>query len=367
MHETDLHLEPNEASDLCPVFDPGTLRARGWDEALLTVLDEAPVEEALALIVHEAGAAHGEGWTAIRVAADAGDATGKTDDSEACARRDGFVYVMGSQFGKKAGPLAAKRSWIARAPEQALLDALDGGAPVRLEVARTRFAIHRAVNDALAAANVAVLPIGERSRAAYIDATIATGEEKAKRWAGRVQPADHPINVEGIEFRAGGALLVGLRYPVTAHGQPILVEIDDVDALFGDPETPPACTAVWLLDGCGRANEPVGIRALHTHGDDRFDAIVGDLDAQNKGATVLEDHPHGGRATSRHVRFTLPAGPSGGTVATETVHDFGAVRRVEGIVVDAGGTAHYVLDEEGHVALRTLELDELQRPVAAAD
>ncbi|HWT93021.1 MAG TPA: hypothetical protein VN238_08505 [Solirubrobacteraceae bacterium] len=365
MHETDLHLEPNEASDLCPVFDPETLRARGWDEALLTVLDEAPVEEALALIVHEAGAVHGEGWTAMRVPADAGEAEGKTDDSEACARRDGFVYVMGSQFGKKAGPLAAKRSWIARAPEQALLDALDGGTPVQLEVARTRFAIHRAVNDALAAAKIEVLEIGARSRAAYIDATIAVGEEKSKRWAGRVRAADHPINVEGIEFRADGALLVGLRYPVTARGQAILVELDDVDALFTDPETPPACARVWVLDGVGTAAEPVGIRALHTHGDDRFDAIVGDLDAQNKGATVLEDHPHGGHATSRHVRFTLPAGNAGGgTVTAETVHDFGAVRRVEGIVVDPAGTAHYVLDEEGHVALRTLELADL---AAASD
>ena len=34
MHETDLHLEPNEASDLCPIEAPDLLARRGWDRAL---------------------------------------------------------------------------------------------------------------------------------------------------------------------------------------------------------------------------------------------------------------------------------------------------------------------------------------------
>jgi hypothetical protein len=45
MHETDLHLEPNEASDLCRVFDRATLRRHGWDRAFATVLDEATAED----------------------------------------------------------------------------------------------------------------------------------------------------------------------------------------------------------------------------------------------------------------------------------------------------------------------------------
>lgn len=357
MHHTDLHLEPNEASDLCPLFDEEVLRERGWDRAFLTVLDEETAEGSLALVVHDAGADHGVGWTALRVPADAGSQNGRTEDAEGCARRDGWAYVMGSQFGKKSGPLAAKRSWIARVPEAALLTAIDGGGPAPLEIARTRFAIHRAVNDALAGAAVEVLDLGARSREAYIDATIAEGAEKTKRWAGRVTPADHPINVEGIEFRSDGRLLLGLRYPVSVDGQPILVELADPGALFDDPERPPATTAVWVLDGCGTASEPAGVRGLHTGGDDRFDAIVGDLDAANKGATVLEDHPHGGAARSRHVRFELPLVAGGGAVGTEVVHEFGEIRRVEGIVVGDDGTAHYVLDEEGQVALRTLVAD----------
>ncbi len=40
LHSVDLHLEPNEASDLAEVCEPGLLEAHGWDRTFLTVLDE---------------------------------------------------------------------------------------------------------------------------------------------------------------------------------------------------------------------------------------------------------------------------------------------------------------------------------------
>lgn len=355
MHESDLHLDPNEASDLSPVFGPEVLRERGWDLAFVTVLDEAPAEGAIAVVAHAEAAAPGEGWEALRVGAKPSSGAGKTEDAEACARRGGHVYFLGSQFGKKAGPLAASRSWIARVSEASLAGALDGGT-AKLEIARTRFGLHRAVNDALAEAAVELLPLGPRAREAYIDATIALGAAKGKRWAGRVTSSDHPINVEGLEFRADGRALLGLRYPVTAAGHPLLVEIDDVDAVFAEPDAVPRCSNVWTLD-TGSPEAPAGVRALHSGGDDRFNAVVGDLDAAGKGATVLEDHPQGGAARSRHVRFELPLLAAGGAVGVEEVHDFGDVRRVEGVVVAPNGHAYYVIDDEGHVALRTLIFD----------
>jgi hypothetical protein len=355
LHESDLHLEPNEASDLAPVFEPEVLRERGWDLAFVTVLDEAHAEDALAVLTHPDGAGPGEGWDARRLTAKAGSAAGMTEDAEACSRRDGVVYLLGSQFGSKAGPLAASRSWVARASETSLADALDGG-EVTLEIARTRFGLHRAINDALTAAAVELLPLGPHAREAYIDATIALGAAKGKRWAGRVKSGDHPINVEGMAFRADGRALLGLRYPVTADGRPLLVEIDDLDAVFAEPDAVPRCSTVWTLEA-GNPEEPVGIRALHTGGDDRFDAVVGDLDAAGKGATVLEDHPQGAAARSRHVRFELPLVAAGGPVGVEEVHDFGEVRRVEGVVVAPDGHAYYVIDDEGRVALRTLIFD----------
>jgi len=353
MHQTDLRLEPNEASDLCRVFGPEILDRHGWDRAFATVLDEAPAEESLALLVHAAGTRLGRGWEALRVRADVARGAGRTEDAEACAVRDGHLYVFGSQFGSKAGPLAPSRSWIARVSEESLADAAAGGR-AEMELVRLRFALHRAVNDALAAAPVELLELGPRSRMAYVDATIVRGAERGKRWAGRVTSADHPINVEAAEFRADGRLVIGLRYPVTADGHPILVELADVDALFEEPDAIPSCGSVWVLADVGNPEAPAGFRALDSAGDDRFDAVVGDLDAAGKSATVLEDHPEGGNATSQHVRFSLPLTAAGGDVSSELVHDFGDVRRVEGVAQDRDGHVHYVIDEEGHVALRTL-------------
>jgi hypothetical protein len=354
VHETDLHLTPNEASDLSRVFGPETLARHGWDRAFATVLDETCAEECVALLVHAAGTELDEGWDAIRVATEPTAGKGKTEDAEACAVRGGFLYVLGSQFGKKAGPLSPRRSWIARVSEEALAEALQNGKP-ELEVVRLRFGLHRAINDALADAAVELLPLGPRTREAYIDATIALGAEKGKRWAGMVKSSDHPVNVEAAEFRSDGRLLLGLRYPTTADGHPILVELHDAEALFDGAE--PRCGNVWVLEGVGSREAPAGLRGLETRGDDRFDAIVGDLDAAGKSATVLEDHPEGGNAPSEHVRFRLPLTAGGGSVSAERVHGFGELRRVEGIAVDFEGHAHYVIDEEGRVALRTLIFD----------
>ena len=356
MHETDLHLEPNEASDLCPVFDPELLAARGWDRAFVTVLDEAPVEEAIVVLGHAADAGPGEGWDALRIAGRPTTAAGRTADAEACARQAGWVVLIGSQFGGKSGPLDPRRSWLARVRERSLADALDGGR-AEIEIARLRFGLHRAVNDALAGAGVDLIELGPLAREAYIDATIARGASEAKRWAGRVTSADQPINVEGADFRADGRLLLGLRYPVSAEGHPLLVELDDVHALFDDPDAVPRVANVWVLEDLGSALEPAGVRALHGEGRDRFDAVVGDLDAAGKGASILDDHPEGGRAHSEHVRFTLPLVAGGGSLTCERIHTFGDVRRVEGVALAPDGHAHYVLDNDGRVGLRTLVLE----------
>jgi len=45
------------------------------------------------------------------------------------------------------------------------------------------------------------------------------------------------------------------------------------------------------------------------------------------------------------------------SLGSKVVHHFGDIRRVEGVSVDHEGHAHCVIDEEGHVALRTLVFD----------
>ena len=53
------------------------------------------------------------------------------------------------------------------------------------------------------------------------------------------------------------------------------------------------------------------------------------------------------------VAFVLGGGDA---VGVEEAHDFGEIRRVEGVAM-ASGHAYYVIDDEGHVALRTLIFD----------
>jgi hypothetical protein len=349
--------KPNEASDLCPLPVRRLLDARGWDRAFVTVLDEVPAEESIAVLGHDEGAEPGEGWHALRVHGEPQAEAGRTEDAESCAWHDGWVYVLGSQFGSKDGPLEATRSWAARVRGEDLAAACDGGAPAPIRLVRLRFSLHRAVNDALAGAGIELLERGPLTTERYIDATIALGAAKGKRWAGRVTAADHPTNLEGADFRADGRLLLGLRYPVTADGHPILVEMEHPAALFDDPDRAPETGNVWVLEDVGSPESPSGIRALHAEGNDVFDAIAGDLDAAKKGATILTDHPERGRAESVHVRFKLPLTASGGALTPRRLHEFGAVRRIEGVALAHDGHAHYVIDEEGHVGLRTLLLD----------
>jgi hypothetical protein len=356
VHETDLALEPNEASDLCPLTAPSLLESRGWDRAFVTVLDEVAAEASIAVLGHDADAEPGEGWHALRVPCAPQADEGRTEDAEACASHDGWVYVLGSQFGAKDGPLEAKRSWVARVRGDDLAAAAADGSAAPLELVRLRFALHRAVNDALAGAALELIERGPLTTERYIDATIALGAAGDKRWAGRVTASDHPINIEGADFRSDGRLLIGLRYPVTAEGHPILVELTDPAALFGDPDAVPETGNVWVLEDVGSPEAPSGIRALHAEGNDRFDAIAGDLDAAKRGATVLADHPEGSAAESVHVRFDLPLAAAGGALTGRRLHEFGAVKRVEGVALAPDGHAHYVIDEEGHVGLRTLLL-----------
>ena len=345
LRQVDLNLEPNEASDLCQVHEPGLLDAQGWDAAFLTVLDEAPVEDAVVMLGHAAGAAPTEGWSTYRLRFDAGHDAGRSDDAEVVTvREEGLVYVLGSHYGAKDGPLEPNRQWVARFDVGHLAHGLDGARPP-LEVVRTEFRLHRAVNDALAAAGVVLFDVGPKAHDALIGATRRTGQQRGKPWADRVLTDDAPVNIEGATFLPDGKLLLGLRFPTTADGHPLLVEVADVDVLF-DGGTP-QCGTVWSLD-VGSRERPLGIRAM-----DGEHVIVGSLDARGKDSVLLVDHPEAGEAGCAHWRRDrLPAG--GGTVGARLVHDFGDLRSVEGVADGFGGHHLYVIDEESRVSMRFL-------------
>ena len=109
MQETDLRLEPNEASDLTPLGHEDARAGWAGDRAFATVLDEAPAEGSIAVIGHQAGASLTRAWYARRIRGKAGSSAGKTQDAEAWRHaHDGWFYALGSQFGSKDGPLDAQ-------------------------------------------------------------------------------------------------------------------------------------------------------------------------------------------------------------------------------------------------------------------
>lgn len=330
----------NEASDLLPVHSPELLAAHDARRAFWTVLDEGPVEECLALLVERTSG----GWEAHHVQVDAGRETGRTEDGEALAYANGWVYVVGSHYGSKGGPLRPRRAFFARFREA---DAAAGEFPIR--VVRNQFRLHRVINDALRDAVARPLQAGELVHTRFIAETLVRGMGKGKRWVSRLAHGDLPCNVEAAAFTDSGTLLLGLRFPVTADGEPILVEIAGVDGMFDDdPRTWPSVAGAYVLTGVTPPGALAGFRAMYARGDGSFDAVVGSIDATGKGSVLLDDHPTGADVLSRHVRFRLPA--AGHEAAGELISELAPFHNVEGLN-EIDGVRYYVTDEDHRVAL----------------
>ncbi|WDZ86939.1 hypothetical protein [Micromonospora cathayae] len=332
----------NEASDLLPVRSTALLRHHRARRGFWTVLDEGPVEQCLALLLERED---GE-WIAEHVDADAGVENGRTEDGEALAYHDGWVYVLGSHFGSKGGPLRPRRAFVARFRE----DDAAGPGPLPVRVVRNSFRLHRVLNDALAAATFPTLPPGDLVRARFISETVARGTSRAKRWVRRLTETDLPLNVEGAAFTPSGSLLLGLRFPVTTDGEPILVEVTGVPEMFAEPPAWPRAVRTYALTGVTPPGTLTGFRAVAATDDGGFTAIIGSIDALGKGSVLLDEYPHGGEVTSRHVRFRLPAGPEEQLVPGELVADLAPFHHVEG-VAEVDGRRFYVTDEDHRVVL----------------
>jgi hypothetical protein len=342
LRHIELAVAGNEASDLLPVRSPEVLRAHGATRGFWTVLDEGPAEACVALLVQGVDGV----WSAHHQAFDAGAETGRTEDGEALAARDGWVYVVGSHFGSKGGPLRPRRAFFGRFREA---DAAGPG-PVPLELVRNQFRLHRAINDALARAGISPLPPGERVHKRFIAETRTRGVTKAKSWVERVVSGDLPVNVEAAAFTPGGSLLLGLRFPVTDKGAPIIVQVAAVEGMFdADARTWPRVERAYALTGVTPPGTLTGFRALTAAGDGAYEAVVGSIDATGKGSVLLEDHPEGGDVLCRHVRFTVD-GSAGAEVPGEVVEELDPFHNVEGLAI-LDGEHFYVTDEDHRIAL----------------
>ncbi len=355
LFQMDLNLHPNEASGLSVIEDGALLEAQGWDVGFWAVLDEGKIEDCVAAIGHRRGSSQEDGWEIERLRARVTGDAGRTEDAEAITRDSatGFVYVLGSHFGSKSGPLQPKRGFVARFSE-AEVEHVTRKPAMHLEVARRSFVLHRAVNDAFGEHGMDLIPLGEQAREAFIDATIRRGKKERKKWAGLVREDDYPINVEGAAFRRDGSLLLGLRFPTAANGRPILVEIEGIERLF-EKDGQPEVLGFWTADAVGRGGDVAGVRdlALHsTEGDEELHLVTGNVDSRDKGSVLIEDYPGGRETVATHFRCPMPPNAHSGELKGAFVREFPNLPRVEGLAVADNDRAYYVTDEDEGVHLR---------------
>lgn len=364
LRRVELEAGQNEASDLLPVRDGDLLAAGGWDWALWTVLDDQPVEKGIVVCGHRAGSAATDGWQALAVPCRPLDKKGRTDDAEACAAYGEHVYVFGSHYGSKDGPLKRDRQFVARFREADARAALDEEGKLELDVRRNKFRLHRLLNDALREFGPELLELDDKVRHKVVGKALRKASKKGKRWARRIHDDDTPLNIEGAAFRDDGTLLLGFRYPVTREGQPLVAELRGIDRLFGDEAGEPQVSGFWVLEAGASAQAPDGIRALRLI-DGRLHAISGSLDSLDKGSILVDRHPEAAESHCVHLAGPLPpmpgaAGPATHRLPVERLHEFEGLRRIEGLARAPDGAYWYVSDDED-----TVRLLQLREPLTA--
>jgi hypothetical protein len=355
LFQMDLNLHPNEASGLLVIEDEALLGTHGWDLGFWAVLDEGKIEDCVAAIGHRSGSAQEEGWEIERLHARVTGDAGKTEDAEAITRdhRTGTVYILGSHFGSKSGPLQPKRGFVARFSEAEVGHVTEDPA-MNLEVARRSFVLHRAVNDAFDEHGIDLIPLGEQAHKALIEGTIKRGKEEKKKWSGLVQEDDYPINIEGAAFRQDGSLLLGLRFPTAAGGRPLLVELEGIDRLF-EENGHPKVLGFWTVDAVGKGGDMAGVRdlALHpTQDGEELHLVTGNVDSRDKQSVLVQDYPGGRETVATHFRCAMPAGTHSGELKGEFIREFPSLPRVEGLAIADNDRAFYVTDEDEGVHLR---------------
>jgi hypothetical protein len=360
LFQMDLNLHPNEASGLLVIEDGALLGAHGWDLGFWAVLDEGEIANCVAAIGHRSGSPQEEGWEIERLHARVTGDAGKTEDAEAITRDEstGYVYILGSHFGSKDGPLQPKRGFVARFREADVGHVTEDPA-MELDVSRRSFVLHRLINDALEESGPDLILLGEQSHKALIAATIKRGKKENKKWAGLVREDDYPINIEGADFRESGTLLLGLRFPTTAEGYPILVELEGIDRLFDPDGALPEVRGFWTADAVGKDGEMAGVRdlaLLKTGEGEELHLVTGNVDSRDKQSVLIQDYPGGRETVATHFRCVLPQDAHSGSLEAEFVREFPSLPRVEGMAVTPEGRTYYVTDEDEGVHLRLTRL-----------
>jgi hypothetical protein len=338
-----------EASDLLALKNSMLLDAKKWDCAFWSVSDEKEVQKNLVLIGHEAGMPLEKGWSLSPVNANV-DSKSKTDDSEVMCRRGDWVYVIGSHFGKKGGPLKAARQFEARFSESGAT-MIDGVCSVSISIRKDEFLLHRLLNDALDSMRSEIIEPTAKEREQFIEAARSEGVKENESWVGRLKDSDWALNIEGADFLDNGSLLIGLRYPVTRDGHPILIEVANYEGFFEPTIPAPKAARVWIVENVGGPTQLTGVRSLRNQ-NGKIHFISGSIDSRVDVSLLLQQHPEGEAADCAHYSLTLPnTAEKIARVNAELIRVFEKTQNIEGVAFDAQGRNFYIKDALGNAPL----------------
>lgn len=341
MEVIELGRHAPEASSILSVADPELLAACGHARAFWVCLDERPADRALAIVGCRSD---DRGWEVREMPTTAPPNARTTEDSEAIARDEhGWLYLFGSHFGPKAGPVTPSRAFVARVRESQMREG-KGGPP--MELRRRPFLLHRKINDAFIAAAIDLLPLGPNMRERYIARTMRKGAKGDKKWHVHLRVEDWPINIEGALYVGDDTFLLGLRFPSTAAGEPLVARIRGLARAFETRDDAGIEVDIAArIRGISARARPLGIRGMSQR-DGRLHLIVGSIGAERKPTAINIDYPESTRLDCSHVVTAMPGATGCADLSADPVHHFRGHPNVEGLAHDGEGGWVYVLDDD---------------------
>lgn len=321
----------NEASALLGLETalPGTAEpAQAWWVAH----DEAEGTELVSVLIEEPGGVWSVRDVALHGSARSTASPEDMTDAEALARTGDYVVVFGSGFLDGRGRLDGRRSFVSRFREDAVVFERDGK--------------HKALS-----VEADQLDLGSSLRVAFRDARALQGLELlavTDAVAREMTKADEdglvPLNVEGAAC-LGDDLLLGLRWPVHASGNPFIVNLRGGASWLRSPDlTTDGLTdlsmTVDVAPTSGSQRRPNGVRGMTSDAEGDLHLIVGSTERD------LVDHKTK-RSGFVHVQWDRRSNE-----AAQIVETFEGYRRVEGIARRNDGWI-YALDDEDAVVVLT--------------
>ncbi len=350
----------NEASALLPVDDRALLNADGLEEGYWLAHDEGTLgggakRAMISLVgrsddtwsIRPVDLSTPSGGHPTRSRRVSGSQTTKkaprrqkgwpVTDAEALATHDGWVFVVGSGFLGANNKLDRRRAFVARF-SPAHLNVGPKAVAGDVEILDLDTALLAAVNDALAHSAIELIETV---------APIAKATAKAADInAGDIGAGATPLNIEGAAC-VGSSFVLGLRWPVTASGQPILIEIEGgADLLAGDwsdataselAALPMRVRTIDVVDASKK--KALGVRGLTATGQ-ALHAIVGPTDRDLAASKIKA-------GAFTHVTIDVATG------ATNPQQTFEGYRKVEALAARPGGGWVYGLDDEKAIVLLT--------------